>query len=351
MKRIIFMTIATAALLACSGADTAQEAQQQEQPVPISLACALDRQTRAYTVTQGTLIAAGRTVSVWGDEHVDKTSSTVHTADVADYLKAWQLTTDGTGALASTSTQYYPMTGNNLDLYALHGNFNNAATEGTTTWATFNTALTHTVAADQSATGAYEQSDLLYAVKHNIEKSSTAQQLDFHHLLAKVEVYLIRGDGLTIADIQGTTVKILDTKLTASVTLSKTSEDASTIAATGSVTDHNIITTRQQTGDETIQVPDPNNPGSTISEHAYGLAEAVIVPQHYDTNYDGTGTGMSLLQVTLPNGTQMTTPAATYNFLQGKRYVFNLTVNAREIRLSGEITNWTGATTSDITVY
>ncbi len=347
MKRIIIMTITTAALMACSGNDSAEQTPQQEQPVAISLACGLE-QTRAYTATQGSQIVGGRTVSVWGDEHIDKTSNSIHTGDVADYLKAWQLTTDGTGTLASTSTQYYPMTGNNLDLYALHGNFNNAATEGTTTWVTFNTALTHTVVADQSAAGAYEQSDLLYAVKHNITKSSTAQQLEFKHMLSKVEVYLIKGSGLTVADIQGTKVEILGIQLTANLVLSKTSAAASTVTAAAPIA---TIKTLQQVGDETIQVPDPDNPGSTFTEHAYGFAEAVLVPQYYDTNHDGTGTGMSLLQVTLPNGTVMTTPAATYNFQAGKRYVFNLTVSAREIRLRGEISNWTSATTSDINAY
>lgn len=359
-----YITLAAViALASCSSNDAPEVVDTPD--VPISLSCSLVMQTRAYATTQATQIAHGRTISVWCDEHVDKTDATNHATDVADYVKAWQLTVDNSttsGTLTSANTYIYPKTGNNVDFYALHGNFNNAVTEGTATWATFTSSLTHTVRTNQTGVAAtapedyadgYEQSDLLYAVKHNIAKTKTTQLLQFKHLMSKIEVYLSCGTGITQADIQHANLKveIINTKLTANLTLSKAAPMSSTITAAGTVnpTTLNAISTKQQTSNtEMVTVPDPVNPGSTTSVNAYAFAEAIIVPQQFDTNYDGTGTGMSLIRLTMGDNSERTTTPATYNFQPGKRYVFYVTVNQRGITITGEITDWAAGTTSDV---
>lgn len=339
----LYITLVTAvALCSC----TREAVDVDDVDVPISLTCSMQL-TRAYSTTQAQQVADGQTVSIWCDEHVDKTDADNHSADVIDYVKGWQ-TTVNSGALSGTNTYYYPKSGNAVDFYALHGNLNNAITEGTTTWAALTTGLTHTVATNQSAAGNLEQSDLLYAMLHNIAKTKTAQTLNFKHLMSKIEVYLLCGNSVTQADLTGATVEILNTKITGSLALSKVSPTSSTITPTGATAD---ISARIQYGNEEITVPDPTNPGSTTSEHAYVFAEAIIVPQLFDSNYDGTGTGMNLIQVTLSDNTTRQTHAATYNFQPGKRYIFNVTVNAQDLKISGEITDWTAGTTSDITAY
>lgn len=358
-----YITLAAViALASCSSNDAPEVVDTPD--VPISLSCSLAMQTRAYATTQATQIAHGRTISVWCDEHVDKTDATNHATDIADYVKAWQLTVDNSttsGTLTSANTYIYPKTGNNVDFFALHGNFNNAVTEGTTTWATFTSSLTHTVRTNQTGVAAtapedyadgYEQSDLLYAVKHNIAKTKTTQLLQFKHLMSKIEINLICGSGMTAANLTSATVQILNTKLVANLSLSKSDITLSTVTAAGTIdgTTKNAIGTKMQTGDETVTVPDPANPGSNTTAHAYAFAEAIIVPQKFDTNYDGTGTGLELIQVTLSDSSKRKTKPATYVFEPGKRYVFNLTVNAQDLELSTQITDWDKDTLNPIDI-
>lgn len=348
--RYILLIIAIA-LCSCSR-NEAHEAVVDDVDVPISLACSLQPVTRAYTATQGVQIADGRTISVWCDEHADKTDATNHAGDAVDYVKGWQLTVNS-GALSGTNTYYYPKPlDSRIDIYALHGNFNNTITEGTTTWDAFNTALTHTVETDQSATGNLENSDLLYSVNHNVVKSKNAQTLTFKHLMSKIEIYLLSGNGISQADLQDANVKveILNTMLTAGITLSKTAATSSTVTASGiDATTLNVINARKQTDNTaTVDIPDPSNPGSTMPVNAYTFAEAIIVPQKFDTNRDGTGTGMELIRITMADNSVRNTSPATFDFQPGKRYVFYVTVNIGGLEITGQITNWADGTTSDV---
>ncbi len=320
--------------------------------VPISLTCTLQGQTRAYTSTQSVQIPDGRTVSVWCDEHADKADATNHAGDVPDYVKGWQLTVNS-GNLTSANTYYYPKSGNAVDFYALHGHLNNSITEGTTTWGSLMTGLTHTVSTDQHMAGNLEQSDLLYAIKHNVAKTKTAQLLHFKHLMSKIEIYLLCSTGITQADIQDANLKVdvLNTKLVADVTLSKSDQSSCTIAASGpvSATTQNAIAARLQNDNSTtVDVPDPANPGSNMTVNAYAFAEAIIVPQQFDTAYDGSGAGMNLIRVTLGDGSKRITKPATYHFQPGKRYVFYITVNAKDLSIKSEITDWVDGTTSNV---
>lgn len=349
--RYILLIIAIA-LCSCSR-NEAHEAVVDDVDVPISLACSLQPVTRAYTATQGVQIADGRTISVWCDEHADKTDATNHAGDAVDYVKGWQLTVNS-GALSGTNTYYYPKPlDSRIDIYALHGNFNNTITEGTTTWDAFNTALTHTVETDQSATGNLENSDLLYSVNHNVVKSKNAQTLTFKHLMSKIEIYLLSGSGISQADLQDANVKveILNTMLTAGITLSKTAATSSTVTASGTIdaTTLNAINARKQTDNTaTVDIPDPSNPGNTMPVNAYTFAEAIIVPQKFDTNRDGTGTGMELIRITMADNSVRNTSPATFDFQPGKRYVFYVTVNIGGLEITGQITNWADGTTSDV---
>ena len=84
-----------------------------------------------------------------------------------------------------------------------------------------------------------------------------------------------------------------------------------------------------------------------LKEYAY--AEAIIVPQKYDTTYDGTGAAMQLIEITLPTtGIVLKTVANTYTFEKGKKYGYNVTVNSTELMLSSIISNWDDAGTDNI---
>jgi len=339
-ENLLILTLSALALTACSSGSDASDSPKEEQPTEIRLSSGLDMQTRAYTPTQSTAVVDGQTVYVWADDHVNKTNNSDHAADIADYLKGWTLTSASGGFTGSK--QYYSAAGNNLDVYAIHGTFNNAVTEGTTTWTAFTTGLTHTVATAQNTGSRYLDSDLLYAVALNLARQSTPHTLTFKHLLSKIEVYVIAGSGISVSDITGATVTIQSLLPTAGITLSKAAATSSVITASGTPVDISpkVTTSTSETltiGTETKQVP--------------AFAEAIIVPQKYDTNRDGTGTGMHLIKIKLPNGTSLETPIGTYEFASGKRYAYNLTVSAKEIRLQGEITDWTGDPAIPIDAY
>nr|WP_129735170.1 fimbrillin family protein [Parabacteroides goldsteinii] len=106
-----------------------------------------------------------------------------------------------------------------ITFYAFHGNISYSG--GTTTMPTeypTSTEFTHTVEANQTSTstGAYAKSDLLYAKKELTKataKTNPTVKLEFKHLLSKIEVVLVKGNGLSAIDIKK--VEICGTKLNA----------------------------------------------------------------------------------------------------------------------------------------
>ena len=330
----MILTLSALALAACSsGSDsTESESPEVEQPMEIRLSTGLEMQTRTYTPTQSTAVADGQTIYAWADDHVNKTNSSDHTGDIVDYLKGWTLTSSG--ASLTGSKQYYSAAGNNLDVYAVHGKFSNAVTEGSTAWAAFTSGLTHTVAAAQNTGSAYLESDLLYAVGLNLARQSTPHTLTFKHLLSKIEVNVISGGGLTAADLSNVKVEVVNVQPTAAVTLSKTDATASTVTASGTPVTIEAKMTYDAAGSVVV---------GGVAKPAPAFAEAIVVPQTYATG--------SLLQVTLYNAPApivLTTPPAGYTFDSGKRYIYNLTVSANELKLQGIITDWLDGQTYDI---
>ena len=332
-------TIATTALLLLLTASCSNDQETSENPnnpstaqqVEIRLTSSLAT-TRAYTSTQATQLTAGQTVYAWVDDHGLGT----------EHVKAWTLTCQTDQSLSGTNKYYFPASGYTVDVYAVHGNF--TATEGTTAWATFNTGLTHSVETDQTVAGNLEKSDLLFARETDLARDNNAKTLHFAHELAKVEVYLVAGLGLTDADITNATVKLLNMKPTANVTLSKTGTTDATITASGTAT--TISARMQYATDVTVNVGTTASPDN---KNAYAFGEAIIVPQYFDTAYDGTGTAQQFLEVSLPSGVKLYTDLKR-QFEKGKRYAFNVTVNTTEITLTSTISDWGDGDTQNLSV-
>ena len=111
----------------------------------------------------------------------------------SEYIKAWKLKANGSGGFSSSTTgndKYWPSDGSHLDVYALHGNFENtpSISEGTTKWS--NLSLTHTVKTDQSSDVNKRLSDLLYSHPSPSVAPNNTVPLTFDHLLAKITVKL-----------------------------------------------------------------------------------------------------------------------------------------------------------------
>lgn len=198
------------ALCACSGDDSSIDSRNGER-VPIRLTASnVGVNTRATGNLQDTQMAEGETVYVWADEN----------GGSSNYLKAWTLTATTTADPSNAgyyqltgSDQYYPSgTNYGMDIYAVHGNFAETQTEGTTERPT---TLTHTAMTDQSTAANYQKSDLLYAANANVAYGTTPIPLLFSHRLSRLVIRLVkdskskRFDDET--DLEGSTLTISGT--------------------------------------------------------------------------------------------------------------------------------------------
>ena len=319
----IILAAATLTLGACSS-DSEQSALPE---VELRFSSSLELLTRAaYTKTQDTQIADGEKVYAWVDE--------VKSTGAVEYIQAWQLIADGNGNFPAEKKvkKLYPVSGNPVNVYAIHGNF------ATTPSGTFPTAaLSHNVSTDQSSDAGYVVSDLLYATGANLARQTAAHLLTFSHLLSKVEVYLVAGTGTDDAELATATVSILNTKPTALVTLSKTG--APTISASGTATE--ISAKMQHETDQKVSVS-----GGTPSP-AYAFAEAVIVPQLVNTTGASGGDEVDFVKITI--GTSSYTAKVNKEFTGGNRYTYNVVVNKSGIEFTSTIAQWADGGITDIT--
>lgn len=317
MNRMKWILLAAAAVTL--GSCSSEQADLEGQQVELRLASSLNLQTRAaYTFTQNTQIASGQTVYAWVDE-----------VGASEYIHAWQLTADGSGNFTG-DRKNYPVSGNAINVYALHGNLT-GITPGTTT---FPATLTHTVATDQSTGSNYEASDLLAAKATNCARQVAPHNLQFSHLLSKVEVYLVAGTGMTDAELATAQVTVLNTKLSAALTLSKTAATLVSVAPSGTIdaTTGNAITAKMQSQtDQTVTIE-----GS--AQKAYAFGEAVIVPQYVSSTGAAGGSPVDFVQIKV--GTNTYTAQVNNDFAAGKRYVYNVVVNKSGITLTSTILPW-----------
>lgn len=325
----LFLTPAVlAALVACSSDSPSVEQAPQAISLESRLSGSSTRGTldddAALTRLQSTQIAAGETVYAW----VEDNGGTASTA----YVNAWQLSADGTGKFTG-ATQYYPATGNNVDIYCLHGNFATAPSG-----AFSSAALTHTVMTDQSVATSYTKSDLLYGSVQN-QGRKESQPIIFKHKLAKIEVKLKVGDGVTAAQLANgsTTVSVLGTKTAATWTPAKAPALADggsiaayggTVEATGTAADIKMYLQKETDATATINV----------------FGEAVIVPQSISPT-------ANFFKIHISTGGDLFAKlggTADKVFEAGKKYVYTVTVSLSGLTLTSSITDWSDGTGDDL---
>lgn len=306
MKKYLFFAAAALALVSCSNDENIPD--NANDPVEIRLTSGLQVQTRA-THNLDTQLKNGEKVYVW----VDDAGSGVASPEL--YAKN-ELTADGSGNLSGGTAMYFPSTGNAVNIYAIHGNL----TEYTTLWGT---QQTHTVATDQTSgdnkTG-YATSDLVYCKKDNVARTSQTVNLQFIHLLSKMEVVLVRGNGAPGIS----KVEILNTKLQATFTPDK--ENGCSVTAAGEIADDtkNAITIDNGT----------TASGNTASSPT--LNEAIIVPQTI-------AKGTQLFRITTDNGGTLyyKVPEAGVTFAGSKKYRYTITANLSGLTVTCSISDWT----------
>ncbi len=191
--------------------------------------------------TQATQIADGESVYVWLENETGDKS-----------VGAWKLTAGGNGELTGETQKYFPDGTENLKSYAIHAN---TTIEDDTA---LPSEVIHTVIADQKTTDNYIKSDLLYSIKDEVKKG-VENTLKFYHMLSKLEVKLIAGEGYTAEELKAFEVSILNTNLNAKLTIDKTKTESDVL--------------------ETTVVAEGDKTPISINAFTDDYAEAIIVPQ------------------------------------------------------------------------
>lgn len=306
MKKYLFFAAAAFALASCSNDENMPD--NANAPVEIRLTSGLQVQSRA-THDLDTQLKNGEKVYVW----VDDAGSGVTSPEL--YAKN-ELTVGESGNLTGGTAMYFPSTGNAVNIYAIHGNL----TDYTTFW---DTEQTHTVATDQtsgdSKTG-YATSDLVYCKKDNVARTSQAVNLQFSHLLSKMEVVLVQGDGAPNIS----KVEILNTKLQATFTPDK--ENGCSVTAAGEIADdtQNAITIDNGTTESSNTTSNPT------------LNEAIIVPQTIAKD-------TKLFRITTDNGGTLyyKVPDGGVTFDGSKKYRYTITAKLTGLTVTCSISDWT----------
>jgi len=324
MKTKVFMTMAALALMA---AGCNNEDEMDNWNGEIRLTSGIEVQTRA-THDLDESLKNGETVHVW----VDDAKTPTVTVTISKLYENSQLTVGEYGTLTGGTPMYFPQTGNKVNIYALH-------TNAVLTGSTFpESELTHTVATDQKSSttttgGGYQGSDLVFAKKTEVARTSDAVELKFNHLLSKIEVVLVQGAGSPSIN----KVEILNTQLEAKFTPFKTQDFR--VTASGDITDKNPI----EIDTDLTSVTDAEGADDSKKK----LNEAIIVPQTLTT-------GTEFIRITTREGGVLTySLSEEKEFAPATKYRYTITANLTELKVTSSISPWgdggsgTGTATMD----
>lgn len=173
MKSILLFALASVlALTACQNADDVQQPDEQRVPIELKQQALAITETRAAQNLNKGYIAEGKTVAVM-------ISSEANTK--------YYFTTGANGAMTAPDPRpTYPTDGSTVDITAYY-----PSTAGTT----------FTVVSDQSTDDNYLASDLMFASKTGVSKTSEPVALEFEHKLSKISVNVTAKDEITVTGI------------------------------------------------------------------------------------------------------------------------------------------------------
>lgn len=294
--RIILFAASALLMGACSSNDP----ETPERTGEIRLYTEVAAPTRAAEVPadlQDTQFAAGTNISVIVTDNFNLTNEVTVTYPLQTY------TADGAGGLTTSLKQYYPASGNSVNICAYHP---------------YDAPQNFSVKADQRSTANYRASDLMWAVLNSVTKDTPEADrvLRFNHKFSKVVVRLLKGEGVTDAEMSTATITLGDGDL--------------------------IMDGLFNPGDGSF-VPETTGTGTlTIAKDAGTSQHAAVVIPQVMTN--------KKLTVVLGGGTKdYLLPAIT--FQSGKRYTYTITVNKAELVVTTEIADWTTVLTESDTIY
>ena len=269
------------------------------------------------TVTSATRAADGRTSYTQFDSG-EIVWMWANKTDDTEYINAWKLTAQSGGSLIG-SPQYWPSDGSKLNVYALHGNFENSTiTEGSPSWSSLS-SLTHTVETDQSSDEKKRLSDLLYSQTSSaVAPNSGSVQLTFDHVLSKICITLKKADGSGIED-----ANLKDAKVEVSGINTEVTYDATNNRVTNSRTASTITLGQESSGSTTYEAIVPS--GMTVT------------PQVKITLNDFPASGTTRT---------FSCQLGSVTFAQGNKYTFTLTLHNNIVVSQPTINGWTDEETN-----
>lgn len=309
--KIFFLAAAALTFAACS---SDSESADSSELLELRLTSGVQVQTRAAANTQDEKIVNGETVYVWVDDTESKDAE----------FSAVALTSNGNNGFTG-STLYFPQSGKGADIYAIHGNFPTAPATGSAFPSTDGIAFS--VATTQNSIGgtSYTNSDLLYATKKGVARTTDPVTLSFYHMLAKLELAIKIGAGAP--NLSTVTLGTVTTDGT--FTPDKTTETAMATQSTRA----NMVKEGSTTGNMTLGSKTSSDFTDNITYN-----EAVIVPQSM---------AGKTLTFTLENGGEMTyTFPDNTTFESGKKYRYHITLSLTGIEVTSTIYPWDDTTTT-----
>ncbi len=205
---------------------------------------------------------------------------------------------------------YYPINGDAVDVYAIATKLSPNFGGGFEFYPIPGHAPQRYFVSDATDTDGYACGDLCYAVSKGNKASREPINLEFHHLMSKVEVVVTEGSG--DADFLTNATRTLDITNTKTAYTFVLDADAPTA----------IIT------------PEDGSEGPIAMQAAVGeVNEAIVVPQTV-------AAGTALLKFTADGGEWTYKPTADITFESGKRYCFNLTLSQNELTVTYTVADW-----------
>ena len=307
MKKYIILATAALALAACSNEEENVQAWNGE----ISLsAVSVSQSTRAARQdVQSTLFDEGGSIDVFINENTTGTPSTTYEQPLVYY-------TGSMGSLIASSTQYYPSSGNGINVFAVYPN-NVAGTDVNATAVTFN------VRADQSTVVNYKGSDLMVGApaSNPVARTATTIPLIFKHCMTKINLNILPSDGLSISALDNAYVQIEG--ITNGATFNVKTGAVTAVAKSDSA--------YISLGNMTVESPD-----LPIAVSAIMVPQTVAAGTPFiKITLNPTGATSTTLTYTLPSGASIT-------FDPSKVYTFNITARNSGLNIdSSTITPWT----------
>ena len=304
MKKYIILATAALALAACSS----DEVKEQEWNGEIRLSSvSVVQATRASGNIQSTVFDSGENVDIFINENTTGTASTTYTQPLV-------YTTGTGGSLTAPSPQFYPSSGNGVNIFAVYPSGAATSVNGT--------AVAFSVKTDQNSDANYKASDLMTGAPSSnpVGRTATTVSLVFKHCLTKINLNIYPGEGISMDELSAAKVSILNA-----------TPNATFNVKTGAVTAVSSVGTTAPVIDLGSVVPGQDG---TITASAIIVPQTIAASTRFIRISIGTNPSTDLVYA-LPE-------AAATTFEASKVYTFNITARMSGLNITGStITDWT----------